>query len=62
MTVLIIRYPRKNPSGTCCIRYIYIALMNSSKETELDYILVGTDYTECDEATEQPGSTPKFHE
>ena len=36
--------------------------MKSSKEAELDHILADTDYTECDEATEQSGSTPEFHE
>ena len=36
--------------------------MNPSKEAELDHILVGTNYTECDEATERSGSTPEFHE
>ena len=46
----------------CIYIYIYIASMNPSEEAELDHILAGMDYTECDEVTEQPGSTPEFHE
>ena len=34
--------------------------MNASEEAELDHILADADYTECDEATEQPGSTPEL--
>ena len=36
--------------------------MNRSEEAELhvERILAGVDYTECDEATEQPGSTPEL--
>ena len=40
--------------------YIYTALINPSEEAELDHILAGVDYTKCDEATEQPGSTPEL--
>ena len=32
--------------------------MNPAEETELDRTLAGTDYTECDEASEQPGPSP----
>ena len=34
--------------------------MNLSEEAELDHILAGVDYTECDEAMKQPGSTPEL--
>ena len=34
--------------------------MNPSEETELDCILIGANYMECDEATEQPRSTPEL--
>ena len=39
---------------------IYIALINPLEEAELDHILVGADYIECDKAMEQPGSTPEL--
>ena len=34
--------------------------MNPLEEAVLDHILVGADYTECEEAMEQPGSTPEL--
>ena len=34
------------------------AMMNPAEEAELDCILAGADYTECDEVSEQPGPSP----
>ena len=34
--------------------------MNPAEEPELDHILAGADFTECDEASEQQGSLPEL--
>ena len=34
--------------------------MNPAKEAELDHILAGANYTECDETSEQPGPSPEL--
>ena len=44
----------------CAGNYHITATMNPAKEGELDHILAGADYTEYDEASEQPGPSPEL--
>ena len=44
----------------CPASQLYGTKMNLAEEAELDRILERVEYTECDEATEQPGPLPEL--
>ena len=49
--------PKCAPNWLQCI-YLYTTTMTPAEEAELDHILVGANYTECNKVTEQPGPSP----